>query len=297
MISPIGSGAHAMLTVLSNNRVHGGQLIRFSHDSVSTKTRMTAALFLPPGSDPCALIMYLSGITCTDENVTQKGGAFKPSSDCNLAFLCPDTSPRGAGIAGEDDSWDFGTGAGFYCDATVAPYRSSYNMYSYVTKELLEVVCANYKRVDTKRMSIMGHSMGGHGALTIALRYPGMFKSVSALAPLSNPSQSSLGQKLLEGYLGPKAGNEEQWRQHDAVALLSQARDESVARFDTILIDQGTDDEFFTDGTLMTDSLVAAAQKSGATINLRMQEGYNHSYYFVSTFMEDHIKFHAAYLE
>ena len=276
--------------ILSDTVVFSGHLFRFSHKSSSTKTTMTAALFLPQLSTPTdtiqdsvPLLTYLSGITCTDENVCLKGGAFRGLAKHGIALLCPDTSPRGAAIEGEDDSWDFGTGAGMYVDATMTPWSNNYNMYTYVTKEMYEVVFEKWPVLSKSRMGIFGHSMGGHGAMMIALRNQHMFKSVSAFAPIAHPSESSLGSKLLKGYLGQ---DKTAWAEYDSTLLLKKL---SEIKYDSILVDQGLADDFYKNGELLTDKWKDVCNK----VDLRMHEGYNHGYYFISSFMDDHIDFHA----
>lgn len=229
--------------------------------------------------------MYLSGLTCTDENVCQKSGAFKALSEHQLGFIAPDTSPRGAGITGEADSWDFGVGAGFYLDATNSPWANNYRMYSYITKELPAVIASNFPTLDLTRMGITGHSMGGHGALTIALKNQTMFKSVSAFSPICNPINCPWGKKAFSNYLGPDI---ETWKEYDASDLLKQNK--SV--FDDILIDCGDADSFYKSGQLLPEAFKASAASVGQKVNIRMQEGYDHSYFFISTFIEDHVKFH-----
>ena len=278
------------VSILSDTKVYGGHLIRFSHSSECTKTTMTAALFLPPNEastpDSVPLLTYLSGITCTDENVCLKGGAFGALSKHGIAMLCPDTSPRGAGIEGEDASWDFGTGAGMYVDATVQPWCNHYNMYSYVTKEIYDVVFREWPVLCRARMGVFGHSMGGNGAIMVALRNQNLFKSVSAFAPLSNPCESALCNKILTGYLGP---DKTTWAEYDSTLLLRELGANGV-KYDTILIDQGLADDFYADGNLLPENLKEAG---GGKVTLRMHDGYNHGYYFIFSFMEEHIDFHA----
>lgn len=282
--------------VLSCVKVSHGNLIRFSTLSEYTHTLMTCAIYLPitstSSSSSCKLpvLFYLSGLTCTDENVCQKGNAFKSLHENSMAFVCPDTSPRGAGIDGESDSWDFGVGAGFYIDATEMPWSKNYNMYSYITKELPMIIEKNFNdHVDITRMSITGHSMGGHGALSIAIKNPGMFKSVSAFAPICNPINCPWGLKAFTNYLG---SDRETWKECDSVELILKYG----KVYDDILIDVGTSDTFYKNSQLLPENFVTACQSVNQSVTLRMQEGYDHSYYFISTFIDDHIQFHAKRL-
>ncbi|KAM7298685.1 putative esterase D [Ixodes scapularis] len=250
---------------------------------------MKFAIFLPPKSEaaPVPLLYWLSGLTCTEQNFIQKAGAQKYASELSLAIVCPDTSPRGCNIEGEEDSWDLGTGAGFYVDATQGKWKENYKMYSYVTKELPSLM-ENFP-VDTKRQGIFGHSMGGHGALTCALKNPGMYKSVSAFAPICNPVDCPWGKKAFSNYLGD---DQKAWEEHDATCLVQKYRGPPLM----LLVDQGTEDGFLKDQQLLPERLLEASQKNGVGITLRMQEGYDHSYFFIATFIEDHLKHHAAAL-
>eukprot|EP01036_Dinobryon_divergens_P032056 gene32056-41573_t len=252
--------------------------------SVEVKSKMKNNLKYPS-------ILYLSGLTCTDENVCQKSGIFKILSELQVALIAPDTSPRGAGITGEDDSWDFGTGAGFYVDATNSPWSTNYRMYSYITKELTEVLEAHFPVLDTSKRSIMGHSMGGFGALYLALTQPTLYRSVSAFAPISHPSIVPWGIKAFSGYLGEK--NKASWAQYDPTDLIRTMTAESIP-YDDILIDVGTADSFM--HQLLPDDFKAAADAIGQKVTLRYQEGYDHSYYFISSFIEEHVRFHHSRL-
>jgi S-formylglutathione hydrolase len=246
---------------------------------------MTFSVFVPDHAAGATLpvVWYLSGLTCTHANVTDKGEYRRACADLGLIFVAPDTSPRGPGVA-DAPEYDFGQGAGFYVDATQAPWATHFRMWSYVTAELPGIVAANFP-ADLARQSIMGHSMGGHGALTIGLTYPGRFRAVSAFAPIVAPSQVPWGEKALGGYLGP---DRVAWRQHDAVALI-----EDGARVPALLVDQGDADAFL-DGELKPDLLAAACTAAGIDLTLRLQPGYDHSYAFISTFMADHLRWHAA---
>ncbi|SFR79566.1 S-formylglutathione hydrolase [Sphingomonas jatrophae] len=270
-------------------KAHGGSQQVWRHQSVATGTQMTFSLYLPPQSEAGSvpLVWYLSGLTCTHANVTEKGEYRRACAELGLAFIAPDTSPRGAGVPDDPEgAFDFGWGAGFYVDATEAPWSANYRMWSYVTDELPRLVLEHFP-VEPAAQAIMGHSMGGHGALTAALRHPGRYRSVSALAPIVAPSQVPFGTKALAGYLGPDRAA---WRAHDSVALI-----EDGAQLPDLLVDQGAADEFV-DAQLRPDLLKAACDAAGIPLTLRMQPGYDHSYYFVSTFMADHIRWHAERL-
>jgi len=263
----------------------------YSHVSSETKTKMTFGVFLPSQSEkgPCPVVYYLSGLTCTEQNFVTKANAQKYASEYGIVVVAPDTSPRGAGIEGEDESWDFGTGAGFYVDATAAPWATNYRMYSYVTKELPAIVNSNFNV--SGLASIMGHSMGGHGALISFLKNPGMYESVSAFAPICNPVNCPWGHKAFGGYLG---SDQEAWKDWDATELLKRGKLVVKSR---ILCDQGTDDGFLPKGQLLPGNFVDACAVAGVPLDMRMQSGYDHSYYFIATFMEDHFKHHAKALK
>lgn len=277
------------LETVSTSRSHGGTQGVYRHASTETGTPMVFSVFLPPQvADGAKLpvVWYLSGLTCTHANVTDKGEFRQAAADLGLIIVCPDTSPRGEGVA-DDTAWDMGQGAGFYVDATQAPWAPHFRMWSYVTKELPEVVAANFP-VDMDRQGITGHSMGGHGALTVALRHPGRFKSVSAFAPIVAPTQVPWGHKALPGYLGDDPAA---WRRHDTVALI-----EDGARVPDLLVDQGTADSFL-ENQLRPELLRQACAAAGIPLTLRLQEGYDHSYFFISTFMRDHLEWHAERLK
>jgi S-formylglutathione hydrolase len=275
---------------ISLNRSHGGMQGVYRHHSRQTGTAMTFSLYVPPnrGEAKLPVVWYLSGLTCTHANVTEKGEYRKACAELGLIFVAPDTSPRGEGVPGDPaGSWDFGLGAGFYVDAMQPPFARNYRMWSYITEELPALVEANFA-ADLKRQSILGHSMGGHGALTMALSHPGRFRAASAFSPIAAPSQVPWGIKALGGYLGE---NRQAWRKHDAVALI-----EDGARFPDLLVDVGDADPFLKD-QLRPELLEAACAKAGIPLNLRRQSGYDHSYYFISTFMADHLRWHAARLQ
>lgn len=277
------------LTVVSEQKAFGGTQGVYRHQAEQTACDMEFSVYMPPAADngPAPVIYYLSGLTCTQENVTSKGGFQRYAAEHGVAVVCPDTSPRGAGYEGEDDDYDFGSGAGFYVDAAEAPWSGMYRMYSYVTAELPAVVGGHFS-IDTSRASIFGHSMGGHGALTIALKNPDAYRSVSAFAPIVAPMQCPWGEKALGGYLG---SDRETWRAYDATELIKAGK-----RFDgVILIDQGTADGFL-DEQLKPELFAAACKDAGQAVEIRMQEGYDHSYYLMASFMEDHIRHHARAL-
>ena len=279
-----------MMQIVSEARSHGGRQLVVRHASSATSTDMTFSIFLPPQADDgrkLPIVWYLSGLTCTHANVTEKGEYRSACAEHGLIFVAPDTSPRGEGVpTAPEGQWDFGLGAGFYVDATEEPWAANYRMWSYVTDELPKLVAAEFP-VNLERQAVTGHSMGGHGALTVALNFPERFRSVSAFAPIVAPSQVPWGQKALSGYLGD---NRDSWQKHDAVALI-----ESGASVDEILVDVGDKDPFI-ENELRPELLELACADAGIQLNLRIQPGYDHSYYFISTFMADHIAWHAERL-
>ncbi len=277
------------MQTISVNRSHGGTLGVYRHASRSTGTDMTFSVFVPAQREGQKLpvVTYLSGLTCTHANVTEKGEFRAACAEFGLIFVAPDTSPRGDSVPGDPrNAYDFGLGAGFYVDATQAPFDKNYRMWSYVTEELPKLIAEQFP-VDPGRQSIMGHSMGGHGALTMALRYPNRFRAASAFAPIVAPSRVPWGIKALGGYLGE---DRSAWRKHDTVALI-----EDGARFREFLVDIGDADQFLTE-QLKPELLQAACGKAGIPLTLRLQSGYDHSYYFISTFMTDHLRWHAQRL-
>ncbi len=249
---------------------------------------MRLSVFLPPGQRPHPYLIWLSGLTCTEDNFTVKSGAYRSAADLGLAIVAPDTSPRGEGVA-DDPAYDLGQGAGFYLDATQAPWARHFQMESYVTRDLIEAVEAGFP-LDGARRGIFGHSMGGHGALTLALRHPDLFRSVSAFAPIVAPSQCPWGEKALAAYLG---SDRTLWREHDAVALINSGR--GSGNFDEILVDQGGADPFL-ENQLRPELLRQACDAAGQPLRLRLQPGYDHSYFFIASFIADHLDFHAARL-
>ena len=276
------------LETTGQHRVAGGTLRYCRHAGSATCTQMRFSLFTPEGPGPFPLLLWLSGLTCTEENFTTKAGAYLAASRLGLAVLAPDTSPRGEGVA-DDAAYDLGQGASFYVDATEAPWAPHFRMESYLTTELLPLVSREFP-VDVARCGISGHSMGGHGALTLALRHPQLFRSVSAFSPISSPTRCPWGQKALGAYLG---ADESTWRGHDASLLIEAGA--ARGRFDAILVDQGGADSFL-EGQLKPQLLEDACAQAGQKLQLRIQPGYDHSYFFVSTFMELHLAWHAERL-
>ncbi|HEY2660337.1 MAG TPA: S-formylglutathione hydrolase [Caulobacteraceae bacterium] len=278
------------LETVSTNTSHGGVQGVYRHASRETGTDMTFSVFVPPQAQAgakLAVVWYLSGLTCTHANVTEKGEFRRTCAELGLILVAPDTSPRGEGVPDDTQAaYDFGLGAGFYVDATQAPFARNYRMYSYVTDELPELIGANFP-ADMARQGVTGHSMGGHGALIIALKNPDRFRSVSAFAPIVSPLRCPWGHKALGGYLG---ADQAAWRAQDATALI-----EDGARVRDILVDQGGADNFL-ESQLKPELLQAACDAAGIPLTLRMQPGYDHSYYFISSFMEDHLRWHAARL-
>jgi S-formylglutathione hydrolase len=271
------------LTRVASNKSFGGCHHRYEHQSMVTKTRMRFAIYLPPqveqGQQVPALY-WLSGLTCTDENFMQKAGAHRIAAELGIAIIAPDTSPRGADVA-DDDGYDLGQGAGFYVNATEAPWAAHFQMYDYITDELPDLIEANFPV--TKSRAICGHSMGGHGALMIALRNPEHYVSASAFSPISNPTACPWGKKALAAYLGD---DEQAWRDYDSALLMAEAEQKVP-----MLVDQGLDDEFLKE-QLHPEALEQAAQQNDYPLTLRMQEGYDHSYFFIASFIEEHLKFH-----
>lgn len=280
------------IETLSANKSFGGTQFYLRHASASTGTAMRFSLFVPPQADGGAkvpVLFWLSGLTCTEDNFTVKAGAQRIAAELGLMIVAPDTSPRGEGVPDDPEgAYDFGLGAGFYVDATQAPFDRNYKMYSYCTRELPALIAGAYPSADMSRQGIFGHSMGGHGALTIALNDPGRFKSVSAFAPITSPMNCPWGEKALTGYLG---ADRAVWRKHDACALI-----EDGARLKDILVDQGLKDPFL-ENQLKPERLDEACARAGIALTLRRQDGYDHSYFFIASFIEDHLRWHAARLQ
>ena len=278
------------LTTLGEHACFGGAVSFHEHHSDSCDAAMRFAVYVPPGAErgPVPVLYYLAGLTSTEETFMIKGGAQRFAAEHGLMLVTPDTSPRGLGLPGEDDDYDLGSGAGFYIDATAEPWSRHYKTYTYVVRELPTLVESNFPAHPDIR-GIFGHSMGGHGALTIALKNPDHYKSVSAFAPISAPMRAPWGEKIFSNYLG---SDREQWREHDTSELLRERPFEDGR---TILVDQGTADEFL-DEQLYPNVLEEACAQVGQPLTLRWREGYDHGYYFISTYMEDHVRHHAEAL-
>lgn len=277
------------MDTVSTAKVFGGTQGVYRHKSSTTNCDMTFSLFLPPQAEhgPVPVLWYLSGLTCTHQNVMDKGEYRRLAAELGIAVLCPDTSPRGDNVPDEKDNWQFGQGAGFYLNATQAPFSQHYQMARYIEEELPALIAQNFA-LDMSRQSITGHSMGGHGAITIALRNPERFKSVSAFAPIAQPSTAGWSKPAFEKYLG---SNPADWRAYDATSLI-----EDGYRIKDLLVDQGTADSFLDDG-LRPWLLEAACKQANIPLTLNMREGYDHSYYFISTFMDEHLRWHADRLK
>lgn len=276
---------------LANQRCFGGQQQRYRHRSTVLDCEMTFSVFLPPQADagaPVPVLYWLSGLTCTDENFVTKAGAQRAAAAHGVAIVAPDTSPRGDDVADDPEgAYDFGLGAGFYVDATEAPYAAHYKMYSYILEELPALIAGHFP-VDGERTSIFGHSMGGHGALTLALKNPGRFRSVSAFAPICSPTRCPWGEKALAGYLGE---DRDQWAAHDASLLLAAASERLPMR-----VEQGGADNFLAE-QLRPELLQAAAASRDYPLDYREHPGYDHSYFFIASFIDEHIAFHASHLK
>jgi len=283
-----------MLELLSEHACFGGVQRFYRHDAQAIGLPMRFSVFIPASAasneNKSPALFYLAGLTCTEETFMIKGGAQRVAAEEGLILVTPDTSPRGANIAGETDAWDFGAGAGFYVDATEAPWSTHYRMYSYILE--LRALLETELNIDPQRTGIFGHSMGGHGALVLALRNPELFRSVSAFAPIAAPSLAPWGKKAFTGYLG---SDESAWQQYDASALVQQSQGQPPRFPNGILIDQGQADKFLPD-QLFPDVFEAACRDAGQPLTLRRHDGYDHGYYFISTFVEDHLRFHARNL-
>ncbi|GAA99847.1 uncharacterized protein L969DRAFT_69315 [Mixia osmundae IAM 14324] len=277
----------------SANKTFGGTLTKYelTADKLGQLTTKIN-VFVPGGSGKFPVLLYLAGLTCTEDNGAQKGGFFQSAAEHKIALVFPDTSPRGAKIESEDDSFDFGSGAGFYLDATKEPWSKHYNMSSYLTEELPALLKEADLPLDLSRTSLMGHSMGGHGAISLYLRHPQLYKSASGFSPIANPTQCGWGEKAFKGYL---KGGVEEGKKYDSTELIAGFRGKDVH----ILIDQGTGDDWYKKGQLLTENFQKAAGQAGLneeSVKIRMQDGYDHSYFFISTFASDHVAFHAKYL-
>lgn len=281
------------LELLSEHACFGGMQRFYKHESASIGLPMRFSVFLPEqavAGERVPALIYLAGLTCNEETFMAKVGAQRRAAELSIALITPDTSPRGAGIPGENDTWDFGLAASFYLDATQAPWSKHYRMESYLTQELVSLV-GEHLPIDPRRLGLFGHSMGGHGALTLALQHPGLFKSLSAFAPICAPTQCPWGQKAFTGYLG---SNQNEWLRHDATALMGAKK--SAAYPDGILIDQGLTDKFL-EVQLHPHLFEAACEAAGQPLTLRRHAGYDHGYYFISTFISDHLDHHAQILK
>ena len=283
-----------MLELLEEHRCFGGRQLRYQHFAPNIGLPMRFSIYLPPASRfSGAAVLYLAGLTCNDENFIINAGAQAHAAQAGLVLIAPDTSPRGANLAGESESWDFGLGAGFYLDATQSPWRSHYRMESYLLEDLLPSLITEFS-LDKKRIGIMGHSMGGHGALSLALRHPGVFKSLSAFSAICAPSLCPWGQKSFNGYLGPRTEALSSWLQHDSSALMQGQSNPPYPQ--GILLDFGLADPFL-NKQLMPEHFETACNKVGQTLQLRRLAGYDHSYFFIQSFIADHIAHHRLQLD
>lgn len=276
------------MDITAQHRLFGGTLSFVKHDSAATQTPMALSVFVPEGEGPFPVLIWLSGLTCTANNFTEKAAAYKRAAELGLMIVAPDTSPRGEAVA-NDEAYDLGQGAGFYVNATQSPWAAHFQMETYVTHDLLELIAAEFP-ADRERVGLSGHSMGGHGALTLAMNHPHLFKSVSAFAPIASPVHCPWGQKAMTAYLGP---SHEAWERSDAALRLARGK---ALPFDEILVDQGLADPFL-ETQLMPHLLEQAATVAGQKLTLRRHEGYDHSYYFIASFIDDHLDFHARRLK
>lgn len=276
------------MELISRNRSYDGFQEVYCHFSAQLNCKMNFAIYLPdlPSHEKLPTLWYLSGLTCTHSNVMEKGEYRKTASELKMIIVCPDTSPRGKGVPDEPDNWQFGSGAGFYLDATEKPYNINYNMYSYITNELQSKILNSFP-IDSLRQGIMGHSMGGHGALVMALRNPKLFKSCSAIAPICQPSTAPWSSEAFKRYLGPDTQN---WRLYDTTCLLDDGY-----KFPRFLVDQGSEDEFLKTG-LKPEVLKEACKRNQVDLELTYHDGYDHSYYFISTILGNHLRWHKKYL-
>ena len=275
-----------LLDKISETSCFGGTIGFYKHYSAATDCDMRFSVYQPPGEGPFPVLTWLSGLTCTEENFQIKSGIHRLAAEHGFLIVNPDTSPRGCDVEGEDDSWDFGTGAGFYLDATQKPWNKNYRMYSYVVQDLQAAIFANFSG-DRDKQGIFGHSMGGHGAITIGIRNPEIYKSISAFAPICAPSDCPWGQKAFKNYLGE---NQDGWAKYDSSKLIASIED-AVNR-PAILVDQGLADDWL-ENELHPHLLEQAAAESGYPLQVRRQSGYDHGYYFIATFLADHLEHHA----
>lgn len=275
------------MKILKSHYLFGGTLSYITHHSAATNTTMALTVFVPKQTGPRPALTWLSGLTCSEDNFTTKAGAYKLAAELGLIIIAPDTSPRGKNVP-NDESYDLGQGASFYLDATQLPWSEHFNMYSYIVKDLQRLITAHFP-VDIDRQAILGHSMGGHGALTIGLKHSELFKSISAFAPIVAPSQVPWGQKAFTNYLG---ANQDDWKNYDACELIKQIGNPNKLE---ILIDQGLADDFY-ETELKPELFQQACKQAGQKLALRLQKDYDHSYFFVSSFMDDHLRFHHSNL-
>ena len=286
--------AQPSLELKTAHACFGGAQRYYEHFSSEIGLAMKFSVYLPPkavAGEKVPALLYLAGLTCTEETFMIKAGAQRLAAELGIALICPDTSPRGAGLAGEADAWDFGVGAGFYLDAATKPWALHWRMESYILNDLLPQIGAKLP-VDLQRLGIFGHSMGGHGALTMALRHPGRFKSVSAFAPIANPVNCPWGQKAFSGYLGD---DKAEWSQHDASEIMAAQKQAPYPA--GILVDQGLADKFLIEKQLLPEAFEAACAKAGQPLTLRRHAGYDHGYYFIQSFIDDHLRHHAQQLQ
>lgn len=280
------------LKEVSSNKCHGGYQKVFSHTSDTVKSDMKFSVYLPPQvekGEKCPVLLWLSGLTCNELVFVQKGAFQESAAEYGFIVVCPDTSPRDLNLPGDADSWDFGLGAGFYIDATEEPWSKNYKMYSYVTKELFDLVNANFPTIPEK-WGIFGHSMGGHGALICYLKNPDKFKSVSAFAPICNPISCPWGKKAFTGYLG---ADTEKWKEWDACELVKNYRGPGT----DIVIDQGDEDQFLKDGQLLPQNLDEATKSHPVIVaDIKIRQGYDHGYFFIQSFISDHFEHHYSYV-
>ncbi|WP_293414607.1 S-formylglutathione hydrolase [Piscinibacter sp.] len=280
------------IEVLEEYRCFGGVTRQLQHHSAEIGLPMNFSVYLPPAvmrGETVPALIWLAGLTCNEQTFMIKAGAQRVAAQLGVALIAPDTSPRGAKVPGEEEDWDFGVGAGFYLDATEPAWSKHYRMESWLVRELVPLLSSSF-RIDAKRLGLFGHSMGGHGALTLALRHPGLFRTLSAFAPICAPTQCPWGSKAFYGYLGDDF---ERWKTHDASALMRRQR--SAPFPEGILVDQGLSDKFLA-SQLLPEKLEAACESIGQSLTLRRHEGYDHGYYFISTFIEDHLRFHVERL-
>lgn len=281
------------ITLVSSNKSFGGYQRIYSHQSKEVACEMKFAIYLPPQADDPSVklpvLYWLSGLTCNETNFAQKSGVQKYAAEHNIIIVCPDTSPRGIELPGQDDSYDFGSGAGFYVDAITDQWNKHYKMFTYVTKELIELVTMNFPTLENVQ-SICGHSMGGHGALICAIRCPGLYKSVSAFAPIANPSNCDWGKKAFTGYLGE---NVELWKEWDATELVKNYSGPPLQ----LLIDQGLDDEFLEKQQLLPENLLDACLNARVACIYNKRDGYDHSYFYIATFIGEHLAYHSKFLK